>query len=440
MKTFTRISIALIGLSAFFIACQKEVSFEQGNTRASVGSLQSNVAGACLGSVVSGTYTKDTTLNATHFVNINVNVDTAGTYTIKSDTVNGYYFAATGTFTATGTQTVKLVGAGKPLAQGTNIFRVTYNGTTCEFSIIVIAGTGGTSVYTVNCATAVLNGTYVAGTAMTAANTVVLTVNVTAMGTWSLATTTVNGVTFSGSGTFTTTGSQTITLTAGGIPAAAGTFNYPVTVGGATCNFSCTFAAQPDYFPRTVFSNWSYQFDGDPDDSLLFKVIQPTFTVNGNTYNIFMATDGLTPFDSAGYYRRAGADYFEWIDIGTAIGFDDVLWVEYLFLKDNLNTGGTWNTQAFTGNVTPVGPVTARFLYTILQKDVPVTVLGTTYPNTIVVKEELQQLVAGNWVTLTAAGYLQSYYARDKGRIKQDYYDGMGALDTELDVRRINIY
>src|SRR5436190_18886205 len=148
MKTLTKISSLLIFTSVVFIACQKETSFEKGSSTASVGSLSVDASGNCLGAVVSGTYFKDTAIKASNYVDVSVKVDTIGTYTISSDTVNGYYFKASGSFSATGTQTVRLIGGGKPLATGTNIFTVTYNGTLCEFTVIVAAPTGGSSVFT----------------------------------------------------------------------------------------------------------------------------------------------------------------------------------------------------------------------------------------------------------------------------------------------------
>src|SRR4030095_1498034 len=399
MKTLVKISSLLILTTVFFMACQKEVSYEQGSSTASVGSLSVDANGNCLGAVVSGIYFKDTAIKASNYVDVSVQVDTAGTYTISSDTVNGYYFKATGTFTATGAQSVRLIGGGQPLATGTNTFRVTYNGTVCDFSVTVLAGTGATNaVFTVNCTSPVINGIYKAGTALTASNTVTLNVNVTTVGPWSVSTgAAVNGITFTGSGTFTATGANTITLTGSGTPVSAATSSFPVTVGTATCNFSitvvpaggnatftitctgavpagtyvagtlltaantitlnvnvtvvgtwsvttapavngiifsgsgtfattgantivltgsgtptaagthiftvtggsgtCTFqctttAPIPDYFPRTTYSNWSYQFDGDPDDSLLIYAIAPTRTINSNIYNLFFYNDG----------------------------------------------------------------------------------------------------------------------------------------------------
>ncbi len=446
MKTLFRIQLLIIISSFFFIGCQKEISNERGSSSASVGSLQADGVGGCLGSAVSGMYYKDTILNASNYVDVNVQVDTAGTYIITTDTVNGFYFKASGSFTATGVQSVRLMGTGKPLAAGTNIFTVTYNGTVCEFNVTVMLGAGASGVFTIDCNGASLSGTYQAGMVLTSANTVTLNVNVTAIGPWTVSTApAVNGVTFGATGTFTMTGPQTIVLTGSGTPAAEGTFNYPVTGSTGSCNFSVTYTPAPatgDYFPRTTNSNWSYQFDGDPNDSLLVKVISQTLSAAGNTYNIFMYTDDASMgFDTSGYYRRSGADYFEWIDMGTYVGLDDPLWMEYKFLVDNQNAGYTWNSNQFTGNYTDnmnnTFPVTLRWEFSIMQKDVPITVNGVSYPNTIEVRQNLTQLVSGNWQQVV---YFKAFFSRDKGLIQQQLYDNMNTLQYSLDVRRLQIF
>jgi hypothetical protein len=444
MKTLLKISSLLMFTSILFIACQKETSFEKGSSTASVGSLATDASGNCLGAVISGTYYKDTTLKASNYVDVTVQVDTVGTYSVSTDTVNGYYFKASGTFSATGTQTVRLVGGGKPLATGSNIFTVTYNGTVCEFTVLVTAPAGGSSAFTISCTGATPAGTYVVNTALSASNTITLNVNVTAIGSWSVTTApAVNGMIFSGTGTFTTTGTgQTITLTGSGTPAAAGTFTFTVTGGTGTCTFQATITAvaNPDYFPRTAFSNWSYQFDGDPADSLLIYSISPTKTINGNTYNIFFYNDGQG-VDSFGYYRRSGGDYLEWINMGAYVGLDDDLWMEWTFLKDNLTAGGTWTSAQFSGPFTDPNlgtiNVTLRWEFTITQQNVNFTVGSTNYANVIQVKQELKQLVGTSWVL---AAWFDSYYARDKGLIKQDLYDDSNTIVYEQDVRRLVVY
>src|SRR3982751_664813 len=93
-------------------ACQKEYSFESGLST-SQGSLQADVSGDCLPKTVAGAYIIGTALNgATNYIDVEVNVTTTGTYTIYTDTVNGMYFRASGTFPGTGLITVRLKGNG----------------------------------------------------------------------------------------------------------------------------------------------------------------------------------------------------------------------------------------------------------------------------------------------------------------------------------------
>jgi hypothetical protein len=250
MKTFKFIGwLALV--IALITGCQKEKSYENGqNARPSDGSLQ-GAGGSCLGSVVAGTYKKDTALNATHFVTVTVTVNTLGSYLIYTDTLNGIYFRASGTFTAIGVNTVSLAGFGTPLVAGTNTFTVNYDSTACTFSITTTAaggGGGGASVFTLDgsptsCLSATSQGTYTAGTATNASNKETIHVNVTTIGTYSISTTAVNGVSFAGTGSFTTTGPQTVVLQASGTPAAAGNFQVPITAGATNCNFSLTVAS-----------------------------------------------------------------------------------------------------------------------------------------------------------------------------------------------------
>jgi uncharacterized protein (TIGR02145 family) len=66
----------------------------------------------------------------------------------------------------------------------------------------------------------------VQGTSATGVATVTLVANVTTVGTYTVFTNTVNGVTFSASGTFAGTGNQTVTLTATGTPTLAGNYMW----------------------------------------------------------------------------------------------------------------------------------------------------------------------------------------------------------------------
>ncbi len=412
-----------------------------------VGTL-GGAGGACAPITVNGTYTAGTPLDATNTVTVQVNVTTAGAFTITTNTVGGMSFSFSGNL-AVGTQTVNLLGTGTPAGTGAQNFTVTLGTGTCTFSIPLagpgvgtLGGAGGT------CTPSTVNGTYQAGTALGAGNTVDVQVTVTTAGSFNITTNTVNGYSFAFSGNL-ALGAQTVTLVGTGTPTAAGSNVFTVTVPGtpaSTCTFTVTVAAAPpmDYYPRTTNSNWSYEWDDLPDDSLLVNVIANTHSANGNTYNIFMETIDISGgFDSSGYYRKAGNDYFQWMNLAD-YGLDNPLWTELNFLKDNQTVGFTWTTSGYTGTILGT-PITIRIRYTITQQNGTSTVVTSTgstpYNNTIIVKEEIEQFVGGIWVSMTSTvGRNENYYSRGVGLIQQYYYDGSGVLNTKFEMRRSQVF
>jgi hypothetical protein len=72
------------------------------------------------GCTVMGNYYAGTTLNGSNAVSSTINVLTPGTYTITSNTNNGYSFSGSGTFNSVGPATITLFGNGTPVNAGTN--------------------------------------------------------------------------------------------------------------------------------------------------------------------------------------------------------------------------------------------------------------------------------------------------------------------------------
>ena len=122
-------------------------------------------------------------------------------------------------------------------------------------------GSGG------NCTGAVVSGRFVADTALTSANTVTITVDVTVAGPYWISTNTVNGISFSQISTFTSTGSQTVVLTGTGTPVATDTADFTVTALnglGGSCTFSvATVQGVPPPYYLTCFLNGVYRNFGD---------------------------------------------------------------------------------------------------------------------------------------------------------------------------------
>ncbi|UAY52792.1 hypothetical protein [Ferruginibacter albus] len=112
-------------------------------TGSSGGSAAFTLGGApssCTGFVLGGTYTAGTALSGSNTVKLNVNVTTAGTYTVSTPSVDGMVFSASGTFGSTGAQTITLTGTGTPTAGGTFTINPVAGASTCSFSVNVTGG------------------------------------------------------------------------------------------------------------------------------------------------------------------------------------------------------------------------------------------------------------------------------------------------------------
>ena len=128
--------IALVAI-LFLYSCQKEFSLEKGPL--SKGSLQNNV-GECLPKLLNGSYAAGEALTDSNFIEVSLAITQAGSYTLHTDTVNGYFFKVQGAFTDTGTKTVRLKAAGKPLAAGEDVFTVFFDSSFCVVRITVLPG------------------------------------------------------------------------------------------------------------------------------------------------------------------------------------------------------------------------------------------------------------------------------------------------------------
>lgn len=94
-------------------------------------------AGNCNTIRVEGAYISGEPLNANNRLELQVNVTTAGTYSLSVNSGNGYGFSASGTFTATGSQQLILSGSGTPVNTTINNLSITSQGSTCSFAIEV---------------------------------------------------------------------------------------------------------------------------------------------------------------------------------------------------------------------------------------------------------------------------------------------------------------
>jgi hypothetical protein len=146
----------------FQFSCQKDTSFERGVI--AKGSIIKNSTNSCI-ATASGSYNVGSALTSNNFILDSINVTSAGSYSITTDTVNGIWFKATGKINNTGHFAVKLMGYGTPVTNGTFNYTLTYDSTSCVVSVFVDtakssgsgntggnSGSGGTNPTTyINC-------------------------------------------------------------------------------------------------------------------------------------------------------------------------------------------------------------------------------------------------------------------------------------------------
>ncbi len=289
----------------FMVGCQKELSFELGNTP-SKGSLQSDLTGDCLPKTVNGTYVAASPLvPVTNTITVQVNVARTGTYVVNTDTINGYFFRATGTFTTLGANNVTLRGNGTPFTDGIDNFVVRYDTTICDIAVTVLPVGSGPAAFTLtgapgSCSSANVAGAYAVGVPLAASSTVTLNVNVITAGTYNVTAGPFQGMTFTGTGSL-AMGAQTIVLigTPASIPTTAGANTVPVTAGGTTCSFVVNVVSPAVYTINCpgVMVNGTYQAGTPLGASNTITI--PITVMTAGPYSITASINGMT-FSNSG--------------------------------------------------------------------------------------------------------------------------------------------
>ena len=424
-----------------FISCQKQLDFETDGI--SVGSLKSTITGDCLPVTVNGSFKVDSVLTAANYVDVQVDVSKEGTFDIKSDTVNGYSFSKAGNV-AKGLNTVRLSASGKPLTAGNNIFTIKYGTSSCTFVITVTAAGTGVAVYSLGgspggCTGFIVNGTYTAGSILSAANSVSLQVNVVSIGTYTISTNTVNGISFSKAGTFSVTGPQVVIIAGAGTPTAGGNFNFSVTAATSSCSFSLTVntttVTNIDYIPETSFSNWSNKLVGGAAGDTTYVQVSPnTSLINGITYKIFEVKNLGNPVDSF-YHHKNGGMYYQLYNGNYGI-FDNPFNKDGLILDSSLAVNATWTIALGTNTVSGI-PVTVKINCQIIAKGTTASVAGNNYSNIIKVK---YSYVGNIGLGDTIYAEEERWYARGFGLIYDKLNDVPVTTTTELETTRIQIF
>ena len=282
-----------------------------------------------------------------------------------------------------------------------------------------------------NCMPVVTNGKYVKNAALADSNYIVVKVNFSSPGSYSISTDTSNGFSFHSSGIMADSGLQTITLKGTGTPAAVQVTNFLVAFDSSICTFSINVldsaiippTTSNDYFPTTDSSNWTYKLNSGQSDTPRVTVADADTTIEGNIYKSFVANrEGY-----GSYYRKGGGLYYEYSDLNNFSFYGTVNnKVDYIFLKDNVPVGDTWESPEVDATLSSV-PGKAKIKFTIVGKDIQTTVGTTTFDSVIQVKREY--MFAPSAGTYSGGFTANFYYAKNIGFIKAEGSDA-GSLIT----------
>lgn len=121
----------------FFIiafSCRKEFSFEKHIAK---GTLK-DISGVCFPQILHGTFYNGIKPDFnTAYVEVKVNVTTAGSYSILTDTQNGFRFVDSGIFKTVGINIIKLKPIGTPIAHMPTGFTIRFDTSACSLTINV---------------------------------------------------------------------------------------------------------------------------------------------------------------------------------------------------------------------------------------------------------------------------------------------------------------
>lgn len=395
-------------ITTYFSACQKQLDFQDLGSP-SAGNLVKDINGNCSPATVNGIFKVDEQLNSGHYIDVPVNVTSTGSYSITTDTLSGIFFRASGLFSATGSQTVRLAGNGKPISAGVFSFVARYNdSTSCAIQItIAVAGGGPAAVFSLAgapaaCTAPVIQGTYTAGTALNTANKLVVGVDVTTIGTYTISTPIVNGFSFSASGTFTAPGPQTVTLSGTGTPLNAGPTSFSLSGATAACSFSITvnpaggsgtsnFSYAGGFGDCAAGSSFSGKFIAGSALTATEIMTVDVFVFTLGTYTIYTDTVNGVYFRKTGSFTATGAQQVAIPGFGTPAATGSFYFEMY---KNNGTSGSCTSYKCFFGNgaVAAAGeyfPTTANSWWSYNSSTV-------APPDSLYKKAEVNKTIGGN--------------------------------------------
>jgi hypothetical protein len=314
-------------LTAFLLTnCKKEYSYEGGTAEFSLLSVN----GSCVDPILSGDYIIGSVLSPSNTVQLQVDVSTAGAFTLQTNSRSGFLFSKTGSFSDTGVQTVTLTATGKPDSTGNFIF-IPELSSTCAFNVSVTGQQAPDAGYTIvgapnACSNVQVSGTYQKDILLTGSNTVMVNANVISPGNYIIQTDTQDGIHFYASGYFDKPGNQTVVLTGSGIPSLPGDLQFNLAGNGSDCTFPLTVENSGDSAVYSIASGVDHcvgQIAGVYTAGTALNASNTfTLTVYVSVAGVFSIStqpvNGIV-FNFAGSFTRLGTNFVTLTGHGTPV-------------------------------------------------------------------------------------------------------------------------
>ena len=302
------------------------------------------------------------------------------------------------------------------------------------------------------CKSATIKGQYKELETLTDSNYVLVSVNFTTQGKYTIFTDTVNGMWFRDSGFAFVQGANTIKLKGKGSPILPGTFTFQVNFGNSTCFFDITTigsvnngSSSTDYLPITANGYINYELTPAfpavggsliPEfrstiSSGLHPQIYQSATRNYTRYTTNIGDQVFLRKDGAGKYFQYGTPEFDYLYIYDTIVNN--LKMDFTYLDESKNPGQFFDTDSLYVGANINGTLQygwAKLRITTLYKGRQMSLLGTLYTDIITVKRELLLKLDG--VTTYSPLNLQAElsYAKGIGLVDQRVYESTASGTT----------
>lgn len=302
------------------------------------------------------------------------------------------------------------------------------------------------------CKSATIKGQYKELETLTDSNYVLVSVNFTTQGKYTIFTDTVNGMWFRDSGFAFVQGANTIKLKGKGSPILPGTFTFQVNFGNSTCFFDITTigsvnngSSSTDYLPITANGYINYELTPAfpavggsliPEfrstiSSGLYPQIYQSATRNYTRYTTNIGDQVFLRKDGAGKYFQYGTPEFDYLYIYDTIVNN--LKMDFTYLDESKNPGQFFDTDSLYVGANINGTLQygwAKLRITTLYKGRQMSLLGTLYTDIITVKRELLLKLDGATTYSPLNLQAELSYAKGIGLVDQRVYESTASGTT----------